>query len=235
MKHLRIILITLILIGSISEAYSQHYLGIRAGYGAGSARFFPAKETGYVWGLPSGGLSYKFYSDVKYVGAIEIDLQYTGKGFKYDLAKNSDTSYMRKLSSIELPLFWQPHVYFFNYHAKFFLNLGVNISYNFHSSYEYSTKSSGVYEEGKYPFMITRDNRFGYGLCAGAGFSVLFNRWEILAEGRYYFGYSDILKNTSKYELNPRRSPLDNINISLGVYYRLGKGDIRSKKIKPKI
>lgn len=64
--------------------------------GGGSARFKPAKETGYEWGLYSGGLSYKFYSDTKYVGAIEIDLMFTQKGFNYDLAFESDESYHRR-------------------------------------------------------------------------------------------------------------------------------------------
>ena len=47
-------------------------------------------------------------------------------------------------------------------------------------------------------------------------------------EARYYYGYSDILKNKTKYQGNPLRSPLDNINLSMAVYYRLSKEGIRS-------
>ena len=47
-------------------------------------------------------------------------------------------------------------------------------------------------------------------------------------EGRYYFGYSDVLRNGTKYQGNPTHSPLDNINISLAFYYRLSKEGIRS-------
>ena len=46
--------------------------------------------------------------------------------------------------------------------------------------------------------------------------------------GRYYFGYSDVLRNGTKYQGNPTHSPLDNINISLAFYYRLSKEGIRS-------
>lgn len=62
------------------------------------------------------------------------------------------------------------------------------------------------------------------GPCGGGGFSVLFGRFEAAFEARYYLGYSDVLRNGTKYTGNPNHSPLDNINLSLAIYYRLGKG-----------
>ena len=57
---------------------------------------------------------------------------------------------------------------------------------------------------------------------------MLFGRFEAAFEARYYLGYSDVLRNGTKYTGNPNHSPLDNINLSLAIYYRLGKGGIRS-------
>ena len=37
---------------------AQHYIGVRGGWGGGSVRFQPVRETGIHWGLYSGGLSY---------------------------------------------------------------------------------------------------------------------------------------------------------------------------------
>ena len=165
------------------------------GWGGGSARFKPAKETGYEWGLYSGGLSYKFYSDTKYVGAIEIDLMFTQKGFNYDLAFESDESYHRRINAIELPLIWQPHFYLFQRHARFFINLGIQVSYNLSSTYSRVSKTTGILESGKYAMQLNRDNRFGYGLCGGAGLAFLFGqqrRYEFSVEARYGFGYGDI-------------------------------------------
>ncbi|MFQ8804543.1 MAG: outer membrane beta-barrel protein [Alistipes indistinctus] len=105
--------------------------------------FKPAKETGYEWGLYSGGLSYKFYSDTKYVGAIEIDLMFTQKGFNYDLAFESDESYHRRINAIELPLIWQPHFYLFQRHARFFINLGIQVSYNLSSDLQPGIENHG--------------------------------------------------------------------------------------------
>lgn len=227
-KGLRFIGILLCLLGG-SSLYAQHYIGVRGGWGGGSARFTPQQETAMQWGLYSGGISYKFFSDVKYVGAIQLDLQYIGKGYVTLERKNADTSYHRTINSFELPFMWQPHFYFFQRRARFFLNLGVQFSYNMDSKQWYESKQQGVYDKKTYPMKLVRDVRFGYGLCGGAGISILAGRWDITMEARYNFGYSDILRSSIKYELNPyTQSPLDNLNFSLGIYYRLGKGGLRA-------
>lgn len=224
-KFWSILLLSIVVCGTL---HAQHYLGVRGGWGGGSARFTPARETKLEWGLYSGGLSYKFYTAQKYVGGIQIDLQYMGRGFAYDLQSKSDSSYHRTINSFELPFMWQPHIYVFQRHGRIFLNLGVYLSYMGGSKYYYKSKKAGIYEEGPYQKQVTRDARWGYGLCGGAGIGFLIRRFEIAVEGRYYFGYSDVLRNGTKYQGNPTHSPLDNINISLALYYRLSKEGIRS-------
>lgn len=224
-KTWSIFLLSMLMCGTL---HAQHYLGVRGGWGGGSARFTPARETKLEWGLYSGGLSYKFYTAQKYVGGIQIDLQYMGRGFAYDLQSKSDSSYHRTINSFELPFMWQPHIYVFQRHGRIFLNLGVYLSYMGGSKYYYKSKKAGIYEEGPYQRELTRDARWGYGLCGGAGIGFLIRRFEIAVEGRYYFGYSDVLRNGTKYQGNPTHSPLDNINISLALYYRLSKEGIRS-------
>ena len=211
---------------------AQHYIGVRGGWGGGSARFTPSRETGTEWGLYSGGISYKFYTAQKFVGAIQADLQYMGRGFMYDLQSKGDTSYHRTINSFELPLMWQPHFYFMQRHGRFFVNLGVYLSYFMDSKYYYKSKRVGIYEQGPYTMKLTRDTRWGYGLCGGAGLSFLIRRFEVAFEGRYYFGYSDVLRNGTKYQGNPTHSPLDNINVSMAFYYRLSKEGIRAEPSK---
>ena len=197
---------------------AQHYIGVRGGWGGGSVRFQPVRETGIHWGLYSGGLSYKFYTEQKYVGAIQVDLEYMQRGFMYDEVRGGDTSYHRTINTFELPFMWQPHIYVFQRHARVYLNLGVYLSYATGSKYYWQSKKNGIFEQGDYPMMLTRDPRWGYGLCGGGGFSVLFGRFEAAFEARYYLGYSDVLRNGTKYTGNPNHSPLDNINLSLAVY-----------------
>lgn len=209
-------------------ASAQHYIGVKGGYGSGSVRFFPYEESSSVWGLYSGGFSWKYYSGEPYVGGIQADLEFMQKGYRvektYDaLPDDTTTVYSRWVNSVQLPLIWQPHVELFHQKVRVFMNLGVVFSYNIDSRYEWSNSTNSLLEEGKYDLILVRDNRFGYGLCGGFGLNYVFGKFEFMVEGRYYYGYSDILKNTNKYEDNPLRSPLDNINISIGLFYRLGR------------
>lgn len=218
---------------AFGSAFGQHYVGAKVGYGSGSVRLFPQQETGMIWGMYSGGLSWKYYSTEKYVGGVQVDLEFMQKGYKHlkpyaPMPEDTTTMYYRYVNSVQLPLIWQPHVYLFNRSLRVFLNLGLVFSYNIDSHYKWTSDQEGLIEEGTYDMILVRDNRWGYGLCGGFGMSVLMNRFEIMAEGRYYYGYSDILKNRNKYADNPLRSPLDNINISIGMYYRLGKGGLLS-------
>lgn len=152
----------------------------------------PVPGDGHRMGALFGRVSYKFYTAQKFVGAIQADLQYMGRGFMYDLQSKGDTSYHRTINSFELPLMWQPHFYFMQRHGRFFVNLGVYLSYFMDSKYYYKSKRVGIYEQGPYTMKLTRDTRWGYGLCGGAGLSFLIRRFEVAFEGRYYFGYSDV-------------------------------------------
>ncbi|MDD3108947.1 MAG: outer membrane beta-barrel protein, partial [Alistipes sp.] len=186
------------------------------------------KETGMQWGRASGGLSYKFYTATKIVGGIQADLQYMGRGFMYDTRNDGDTSYHRTLNTIELPFMWQPHFYMAQQHVRVFINLGVYLNYVLSSEEYYQSKQAGEFDRKPYEMILTRDPRWGYGLCGGGGIGVLFGRFEANFEARYYFGYSDVLRNGTKYKGNPTHSPLDNLNMSFGFYYRLSKEGIRA-------
>ncbi|UKI39736.1 MAG: PorT family protein [Alistipes putredinis] len=135
--------------------------------------------------------------------------------------------YRRTVNSITVPILWQPHFYLFNRHARVFIEAGITFSYNLGDSYvETGTKRDGVTDRYRYGFMTARDCRMGYGLCGGGGLSVFAGRVEFCASARYYYGFSDILRNRTKYSANPLRSELDNLFITFGVWVRLGKGGI---------
>lgn len=212
-------------------------MGAKVGYGSGSVRLYPKQETGSVWGLYSGGVSWKYYSSEKYVGGVQVDFEFMQRGYKHEtpyegLPDDTTTTFHRKVNSLQLPLIWQPHVYLFNRSTRVFLNLGLVFSYNINSDYQWKSGIEGLIEKGTYNMLLVRDNRWGYGLCGGFGMSFIMDRFEIITEGRYYYGYSDLLKNRNKYQFNPLRSPLDNISISVGMYYRLSSQGILSPKSK---
>jgi hypothetical protein len=233
------ILITLLTL-TIGVASAQHTLGVSGGYGLATARFYPSQETKAVSGRYSGGISWRYYSASRFVGCVGADLELLQRGFSYaPLASTTENEedylyYTRKLNSVMLPIVWQPHFYLVNHRFRVYLEAALTLSYNFDSSYinEVARENKRDDWQGKYEFKLTRDNRWGYGLAGGAGVAVLIGRMEVSAGVRYYFGYSDILRNRNKYYDNgedgsenpfwytPQRSPLDNMMIRVGVAYR---------------
>lgn len=248
-----------------SKATAQHTFGVVMGYGVASGRFEPTQETRSITGRYSGGVSWRHYTDQRYLGCFGIDLEFLQQG--YSFATNTSfveeekdyLYYTRRLNTIVMPIVWQPHFYMINNRVRVYLELSATFSYNMGSTYENEalvdnetvvndemvvTKET-VARKGDYNFKSVRDNRFGYGLAGGGGVAILFNQFELNFRARYYFGLSDVLKNRNKYSGNvtddpienpfygtPLRSPLDNINISVGLSYRFNKSGFDAWNVK---
>lgn len=52
----------------MAGASAQHTLGFTVGYGMGNGRFQPQQEMRAIWGLYSGGLSWRYYGKQRFVG-----------------------------------------------------------------------------------------------------------------------------------------------------------------------
>lgn len=239
MKHrIKILGATILLLLLCAGARGQHYLGVRGGYGGGLGRL--ESRNGYemrpLFGGPSGGISWKYYSPVPVVGAVQADLQVVTKGFHRvyvtvtDGKETVNEGYSRLLTAVELPFFWHNHFYLDKRRIRLFLNLGVYGAYYLRAQEKGKDNLFGETNAGEYrpyTFRAERDNRFDYGLVGGAGGSYLFKRFEVFVEGRYSFGFADLMKAPGKYPGNTlNRTPVDMINVSAGIYYRLGKGGI---------
>ena len=182
-------------------ASAQHTLGFTVGYGMGNGRFQPQQEMRAMWGMYSGGLSWRYYGTQRFVGGFGV-----------------------------------------------YLEAAATFSYNFSSTYENEqARANGASDwKGTYDFKLPRDNRWGYGLAGGGGIAFLIRRFELNFRVRYYFGYSDIVRNRNKYSDNvgdgsenpfwatPLRSPLDNLTISVGLNYRFNKQGFETWKPRPK-
>ena len=241
------------LLGALSVS-AQHYVGVKMGYGAAQGRFhtsYGKPETAMTWNKYTGGLVWKYFSPQQIVGGVSAEVEFQQRGYRtFDggdpraiaVVISDTTSYRAKtrtVSSVTVPLIWQPHLYMMNRKVRFFLSAGITVSYNTGMGDEltitdYKWNAADRTQTvtpvtAPYKMQTARDVRWAYGWLGGVGLSVLVNRWEIFAEGRYYYGMSDILRTKTKYLFNEEysiRSELDNIYISLGVTFRLGKGGI---------
>lgn len=236
-----------------NSAKAQHTFAVTGGAGMATSRLYPAQETRTLWGTGQAGVSWRYYSLPRFVGCVGVDVEWLQSGFSYAPYasiyedKKDYKYYQRNVNTLMVPIVWQPHVYMIKNTLRVYIEAAVTFSYYFSSSFKnYETYTFGALSgqglqviEGKYNMRPERDNRFGYGLAGGVGFDILIKQVEVGIRGRYYFGFSDILKNRNKYYDNgldqqntpgenpfwysPLRSPLDNLAISLRVGFRLGK------------
>lgn len=242
-----------LIVGAANPASAQHTFGLSGGAGSSTVRFYPKQETKSVLGGYNFGLSWRYYSLPRFVGAVGADLEYMQRGFSYGYAYTTSIDeqgkeqreyyyYNRNYNSIMLPIVWQPHIYLAKNHIRLYLEAALTISYNFAGDWEYEDTG----EKGPYDWRLERDNRWAYGLAGGGGFALLFGRCELGVRARYYFGYADLLRNRNKYydnatdgaenpfRLTPLRSPQDNINISVTLAYRFNKDGFTEWTYKPK-
>ncbi|MDE6045971.1 MAG: PorT family protein [Alistipes sp.] len=236
------------------RAAAQHTLGVVAGYGMASARIDPKVESRAIWGRYSGGLTWRYYGSQRFVGGVGADLEFLQQGFSYAVNSSAvdDKSdylyYTRRINTLMLPIVWQPHVYLVHNRLRVYLEAAATFSYQLSSSYEneWARERGAADWRGDYPFKLARDNRWGYGLAGGGGVAILIRRFELNFRVRYYFGFSDVVRNRTKYADNetsgsenpfratPLRSPLDNLNMSVGLSYRFNKEGFRTWKPRPK-
>ena len=203
----------------------DHYIGLRGGYGLGMARFEPRRESSNFVGLYNAGISYRLdIPEQKYVGCIEFDLEYLERGYKYETYRESGVMYQRKYSSISLPILWQPYLPFSKTgESRFYLNAGPSFGYAL-ESYEkqYVIETNEVEFEGKYEYDQLKDNRLEYGVTVGAGVIIAVKKWITIGiDARYNIMLSDTFKGVNKYPSNPFRSPVDQINVSLRIDFKI--------------
>lgn len=201
----------------------DHYIGIRGGYAMGNARFEPTRQTEMKMGLILGGLVYKFdVPSQKYVGCIEADINWSQRGYLVHQYFDSEEVSERKWNTIEIPILWQPYLPLSKGGTRFYLSAGPYFSYSFSSTFRDYNKATGeTFSSGKYEYDPVRDNRWEYGVTFGAGMLFAIKRFSVTAEFRYNIGLSDLYKGVTKYEGNPFRSPTDQMNITVGVNYKV--------------
>lgn len=150
----------------------------------------------------------------------------TQRGWTEDFSEteHTDHSYSRTLNYIELPL--MTHIYFGS-KVRFVINLALQLSYMFSDKGSMNDALSKYISDIKEidpdnPVGLqyeTIDNKFDYGLLAGAGVEFDTGIGNFILEGRYYFGLGDSFDNSRSKVGNFSRSAHRYMAAKLTYYF----------------
>jgi len=224
MKRLAVILMVLT---AITAAAQTHYegtiaVGGKAGATLSRVNFNPTVQQTMLPGV-TAGVTFR-YIEEKHFGLV-AELNLAQRGWKEAL-EESDYSYSHQFTYLELPL--MTHIYFGNQRVKGFFNLGPEINvmigdktksnfpYHDAAGMEYFTSNTRHIEQ----LTMDIDNRFDYGICAGAGMEINLNaKHSLLLEGRFYYGLTDVFPNHKTDIFSSSNSM--SIAVTLGYFYRI--------------
>lgn len=196
-------LFTLPAAAQLGEERRNFAIGINGGLNMSSVSFDPRikqnKHNGISTGVTLRYMSEKYF---KMMCGVLVELNYSQRGWNEKIEDGSGNTYSRTMNYIEIP--FMAHLAFgkdaLNRGLKFFVNAGPQISFflsdkeKMSDNWDPSARPNGVIEQyGK-----AVENKFDYGITAGAGLELSTGIGHFLLEGRYYMGLGDFYKSSKK-------------------------------------
>ena len=238
MNHhiLRISATFLFVIGSLFSAKAQMNTQITAyrnnlaiGFNAGATfnnvNFSPNIKQGTHQGLV-GGFTTRYISE-KYFAMIcglQVECNFSQRGWKEKIEDGTGNTYQRTLNYVEIPFL--AHLAFGADHrgGRFFVNAGPQFAFFLNDKEE---RGGGVWNPNYRPNNVVYqygkavENKLDYGITGGLGVELLTGIGHFLVEGRYYYGLSDIYRNSKKDDFS--RSGLSTIYGKITYLFDLTK------------
>lgn len=197
-------------------------VGGKAGATLSRVNFNPTVQQTMLPGM-TAGVMFR-YIEEKNFGLI-AELNMTQRGWKENF-EQSEYNYSHRFTYLELPI--MTRIFFGNQRIKGFFNLGpelnVMLGNGISSNFDYQEADRMDYfiQDTRHIEQMSLDinNRFDYGICAGAGMEINLNpKHSLLIEGRFYYGLTDVFPNHKTDIFSSSNSMT--INLTLGYYYRL--------------
>jgi hypothetical protein len=180
-------------------------IGGGGGFVMNTVSFSPSiKETlknGMTIGLTARYTCEKYFN---MICAFQGEINYSQAGWKEGFDEGSDLAYQRTIHYVQVPLF--AHLGFGKERGgvKGFLNIGPQLGFCIGES----EKKSGDWSKyrptrilvgGLTQYDLKVEKKFEYGIAGGLGMDISTKSGHhFILEGRYFFGLSDIFKNSKK-------------------------------------
>lgn len=185
----------------LQEQRRNFALGVNGGVNLSSVSFQPTIKQNTMIG-PAMGITARYISEkyFKMICGVQIEVNYSQRGWNEKIEDGTDNTYKRSMSYIEIPLL--AHLAFGKdegHGARFVVNLGPQVGFLLS---EKETMGGKWVPDDRYTSNITygkmADNKFDYGLIGGMGVELRTGIGNFVLEGRYYFGLSDFYGNSKK-------------------------------------
>ena len=226
MKRVSTIILILLLAIDIAAQVEQPRrkleIGAVGGVNLNQMDFQPTIRQKYIMGM-NGGIFARYTSE-KYFGMIcaaQLELNFSQKGWEENFDDGTSNGYSRTVNYVEIPLLahlsWGKEERGF----QFFINLGPQIGFSLGDSekYEGDWKPEDRPESIRPIYGKDIENKFDYGIAGGAGLELKTKIGSFFVEGRYYYGLSDIFKNSKTDDFG--RSANQTITVRLGYAIRI--------------
>ncbi len=223
-NRISILLLIVALCATTKNLFAQYSIGVRGGYVIGMANYEPAKYTKLGQGGYNFAATFTYSPDdeVEWT-ALQTELILSQRVVSYEISNKQDSVYSRSIMAVELPLLWRPSVSLSRGKGVFYAVLGPYIYYDLSSKEKYEDlgdPNSEYNVSRDWEYDLLRDNRLGVGVAGGLGIGwTIAPQLRLMAEARFVYGFSNILKPAAQYEGNPIQSTTSQINFTFGLSY----------------
>ena len=197
-------------------------VGVSGGLNLNKMEFQPSIRQHLHQGA-TGGINVRYTSEKYFsmICAAQLEVNFAQRGMLEDFDNGTTDSYSRLINYIEIPFFahlsWGKE----ERGLQFFLNLGPQIGFFINEQESYN----GDWDINKRPISIrpiygkALQNKFEYGIAGGIGLELKTGIGNFFVEGRYYYGLSDIFRNSKTDDFG--RSANTTISARLGYSVRI--------------
>lgn len=192
--------------------------GVNAGQTISRINFNPAVSQASLRQFV-GGLSARYLSERHF--GLQAELNFSQRGWQEEKDSVPDHRFTKQLTYLELPV--MTHIYFeLHRNARLVFNMGPQISCllsekilkeNIVIDPDYDTidKNATHYTQ-------STQTKFDWGIAAGGGLEIRTGIGSFVLEGRYYYGLSDIYRNTKRDYFSVSSNQV--LNVKLSYFFR---------------
>lgn len=186
----------------VGERRNDFAIGLNGGLTLSSMDFVPKIKQGNKIS-PNFGFTARYVCEKYFatICAVMMEVDYANMGWKETIDDGTGNTYERGFSYVQVPLLMQLGWGKEQKGAKFVLEAGPQFGYWFS---ENEKRGGGEWNTAYRPNGVTYqydhspDNKFEYGIAAGAGLELSTSFGHFILVGRYYYGLGDVYDNSKK-------------------------------------